>query len=80
MALSATVVKMLNDFADSQPALRISGLPLGQSNPKLGDALAAADLESKAYVAADAADWSNDAPATVKEALDRLAAALGPIA
>lgn len=35
---------------------------------------------SEEYTPADAADWNNDAPTSVKEALDRLAAALGPIA
>lgn len=31
------------------------------------------------YSAADAADWNGTAPSTVKEALDRLAAAAGPV-
>lgn len=33
-----------------------------------------------AYTPAVAADWSGDPPTTVQEALDRIAAALGPIA
>jgi hypothetical protein len=32
------------------------------------------------YEAADAADWSGSAPGSIKEALDRLAAAVGPVA
>lgn len=32
-----------------------------------------------AYTPAVAADWNNDAPATVADALDRIAAMLGPI-
>lgn len=39
------------------------------------------DLDSAGnYTAAVAADWSGSPPATIAEALDRLAAALGPIA
>jgi hypothetical protein len=40
----------------------------------------AANLSDGTYEAADAAAWSGSPPATVTEALDRLAAALGPIA
>jgi hypothetical protein len=36
-------------------------------------------VETLPYSAAAPADWSGTSPATVKEALDRLAAALGPI-
>jgi hypothetical protein len=72
MKLSATLKKLLNSFADSQIALRIPGEPLGSSNPKLGDALdALAD-----YEATTPADWAGAAPTTVKEAIDRLAAAM----
>lgn len=35
--------------------------------------------ENAAYTPSDASDWNDDAPATVKAALDRIAAALGPI-
>lgn len=120
MALSAELTKLLNDFADSQPALRLSGQPFGLSNPKLGDALnaefvAAAGSSSAAAAAASAAaaalsatdaqtaqtaaeaaqaaaeaaaaytpavtaNWTGADPTTVAEALDRIAAALGPIA
>lgn len=36
--------------------------------------------DSLPYEAANAADWSGSAPTTIAEALDRIAAALGPIA
>jgi hypothetical protein len=39
----------------------------------------AAGATTDAYAAAVAADWSGAAPATIKAALDRIAAALGPI-
>ena len=38
-----------------------------------------AAAEAQPYNAAVPADWSGTAPTTVKEALDRIAAALGPI-
>jgi hypothetical protein len=34
---------------------------------------------SDEYEAASSADWDNNPPTSVKEALDRIAAALGPI-
>lgn len=39
MALDSTIKELLNKFADSQPALRIPGQPLGSSNIMLGDLL-----------------------------------------
>lgn len=39
-----------------------------------------ADGDATAYTAANAADWNGSAPTTIADALDRLAAALGPIA
>lgn len=96
MALDPKVKDLLNKFAESMPALRLPGEPLEKSNPKIGDLLEIAidggtavdqtardlalDAESQAYTAADALDWSSNAPATIKAALDRIAAALGPIA
>lgn len=47
MALSAEIVKLLNDFAESQPALRLPTEPWGKSNPKLGDALSGAITEAQ---------------------------------
>ena len=41
----------------------------------VGD-LSASDI---AYTPGNAADWTGSPPATVQEALDRIAAALGPI-
>lgn len=124
MALDPKIVKMLNDYADSQPALRLPAEPHGSSNPKLGTALdeaidatvagdagttsyepdedtdwspapatvgaaldqlaarlttneqLAADPESQAYTAGDANDWDTAAPASIKEALDRMADAV----
>lgn len=35
--------------------------------------------DATAYTPAVGADWSDDPPATIAEALDRLAAAMGPI-
>jgi hypothetical protein len=35
---------------------------------------------ASSYEAADSADWSGNPPTTLAEALDRIAAALGPIA
>ena len=106
MALSAQIIKLLNDFANSQPALRLPSLPAGTSNPLLGDVMdaalvAAAGSSSAAAAAASAAasaasavtaagyasytpavtgDWTGADPTTVQQALDRIAAALGPIA
>ena len=34
---------------------------------------------ASSYTPASSADWNNDPPTTVQEALDRIAAALGPI-
>lgn len=138
MSLDAKIVKLLNDFADSQPALRLPNEPWGSSNPKLGDALKSAldvaDAEnatgvaytpgvggnwspavtsaqgaldqlaarmvsaegdittaqgdiitaqstaenaaSQAYTAGTPGDWDTTPPATIKEALDRIASAL----
>jgi hypothetical protein len=36
--------------------------------------------DATAYTAANSVNWSGNAPLTIAEALDRLAAALGPIA
>jgi hypothetical protein len=55
-------------------ALARAGLDMESVEGRLGA------LESLPYSAATPADWSGSAPATVGEALDRLAAALGPIA
>lgn len=38
-----------------------------------------AQTAAQAYTPADPAAWSGSPPATVQEALDRIAAALGPI-
>lgn len=43
-------------------------------------ASAAATAGGTSYTPASAADWNGDPPSTVAAALDRLAAALGPIA
>ena len=65
---------LLNDFADSMPALNdtqlrgSSGLPRSKSAVKLGDLL-------EKYVPAASADW-NGSPSTVQEAIDRLASAV----
>lgn len=40
----------------------------------------AATAGGTAYTPANASDWTGTAPTTVAEALDRIAAALGPIA
>lgn len=42
--LDPVIQKLLNDFADSQIALRYPNLPFGSSNIQLGDLLAAAAL------------------------------------
>ena len=78
--LAPALVKLLNDFADSQIALRLPNLPLESSNPKLGDALetAFADASSAAgdaYAPTTPADWS-PAPTTTGGALDQEAARL----
>lgn len=131
MSLDPKIVQLLNDFADSQPALRLPNEPWSSSNPKLGDALKSAldtadaenatgvaytpgvggnwspavtsaqgaldqlasrmvaaegdittaqstaeDAEGQVYTAGTPADWDTAAPATIKEALDRIASAL----
>jgi len=40
----------------------------------------AAGATTDAYTAAVPANWSGSAPTTIKDALDRIAAAVGPIA
>jgi len=49
-------------------------LPLGATGPT------GATGASASYTPADSADWTGADPTTVAEALDRIAAALGPIA
>ena len=71
--MDAKVKSLLNSFADTQPALRLHDQPLQSSNPQLGDQI-------EKYSAASSAHWSGNPPKTIKEALDRIAAALGPIA
>ena len=44
-----------------------------------GATASAATSVGTSYSAADAADWNGTAPTTIKEALDRLAAAAGPV-
>ncbi|MEM4379610.1 MAG: hypothetical protein QXL01_02855 [Thermoplasmatales archaeon] len=39
MALDSRIKELLNKFADSQPALRFPGEPLGSSNPMLGSVI-----------------------------------------
>lgn len=75
MALDSVIKKLLNDFADSQPALRYPGKPLGTSNIQLGDLLEDALSESASeasYAPTTAGDWT-PAPTTVSGALDQLA-------
>jgi hypothetical protein len=95
MALDKKIKKLLNDMADSMPALRLPDEPYEKSNPKLGDVLedeiyggnavdqTARDLantaQNRAYTPAVLANWSGTAPTSIKNALDRIAAALGPI-
>lgn len=76
MALDPKIVKMLNDYADSQPALRLPTEPAGSSNPQLGTALDAALDSAAAYSAGTPADWDTSAPETTKDAIDRLASAV----
>jgi len=80
MALSPELTKLLNDFADSQPALRLPTQPAGKSNPKIGDAINEAiatatgeDASGLTYTPGTPSDWS-PAPAQGAEALDQLAA------
>lgn len=77
MALDAKVQKLLNDFSKSQPALNLKGVPAAKSGVKLGDLIAASmDAANSSYTAATPANWTGLDPATVKDALDRVAAAL----
>ena len=80
MSMSASIKALLNKFAASQPALQQPGQPAGEGGVKLGDLIeqAEASAASKAaeYTPATAADWGAPAPTTVKEALDKLAAAV----
>lgn len=84
MATAWSVVKaLLNKFSDTQTALRLNGKPYAQSNPQLGDAIEAqitATAGSAPYTPADTTKWTGADPTTVQQALDRIAAALGPIA
>ena len=60
-------------------AVEIAGAghyPSKHVNKKLKKVIETAEI----YEPADAADWNNDAPTSITEALDRIAAALGPIA
>jgi hypothetical protein len=80
MALDPTLVKILDDFADSMIALRLPALPFGSSNPKIGTALdaaikAAGTAASDAYTPTVPGDWS-PAPTTTGDALDQEAARL----
>lgn len=50
MGLSQALKDMLNKFADTQIALRTPELPLGASNPMLGDALEAAYASAEKVV------------------------------
>jgi hypothetical protein len=82
MALSASVKTLLNKFSESQPALNLPGEPAATSGIKLGDLIAEAIDDS--YTPATPANWAGTAPATDKQALDRLAAVVavlnaGPI-
>lgn len=84
MALDTKVATLLDNFADSQPALQLPTEPAGTANPKIGTALqaalaaatAAASATTASYTPAAGADWADPDPTTVKTALDRLAAAV----
>ena len=85
MSLSTAIRSLLNKFADTQIALRLADKPLESSNPQLGDAIgsaldAAATSPGTSYTPAATLNWTGADPTTVQEALDRIAAAIGPIA
>ena len=77
MALSATNKAILNAFADSQPALRVPGKDLANSNIKLGDIIADAGTlqtaATTAYSPSPTGNWASTPPATIAAALDRMA-------
>jgi hypothetical protein len=81
MALTAKEKELLNKFSLSQPALNDETKPYPASAIKLGDLLEeamateVAGAENAAYTPATSGNWDGD-PATLKEAIDRLAAAV----
>lgn len=84
-ALSEAMFKVLNNLAANH-ICELRGVA-SQSGDYLrvinsaGTVLLKIDASGDiSYTAADAGDWSGSAPTTVKAALDRIAAALGPIA
>jgi len=70
--LDATTKELLNKFAETQPALNVSGKPAAIAGIKLGDLLASA-FE---FEAASAANWDGAAPESLREAVQRLEAAV----
>ncbi len=57
----------------------LTGTPEADTR-RIQRALSGAARDAARYTPADAADWTGTPPATIAEALDRIAAALGPIA
>jgi hypothetical protein len=77
MTLDPKIKELLNKFADTQPALRLPEQPLEKSNIFLGDLLEqAVNAQNQEFTAGTVGDWDTSAPATIKEALDRLASAV----
>ena len=74
-SLDPKLVDLLDKFADTQPALRLSTEPFGSSNPNLGTVLdaaitAAGTAASDAYTPTTPSNWS-PAPTTTGGALDQ---------
>ncbi|CAB5220625.1 hypothetical protein UFOVP244_14 [uncultured Caudovirales phage] len=80
MSMTASIKALLNNFSKSQPALNEPGKPSAVSGVKLGDLIEQAETsavaKAAAYTPANPANWGASAPATVGEALDKLAAAV----
>ena len=77
MALDPNVKSLLDNFANTEIALRTPGLPLSKSNPLIGTAIdAATQAKNSAYVPAVGSNWTGADPTNVADALDRIAAAL----
>jgi hypothetical protein len=85
MALPQAIITLLNNYANSQPAWQLPSLPAGKANPLIGTVLDAAITAASAgtpsattttYAAGTPSQWASAAPANVKAAIDRLAAAV----
>jgi len=68
---------MLTDFVSGSYA---TGIVDSEGGMALVDSAVPTTLAARAYSPADTTKWTGTDPTTIKEALDRIAAALGPIA